>query len=176
MSLTARDDRQMRALTGLTINQFDILLSDFERIHDLLQQEAYEKQKELGNRKRILGGGRKGRLHKMEDKLMFVLYYFKTYPTFDVLGTHFNLARSKAHENLYKLIPVLYRTLVELEMMPAREYRTVNEMKDALSGIDKIIIDATERQMRRSIDDETQREHYSGKKTTYNQKYYHYNE
>jgi len=158
----------MRALTGLTINQFNILLSEFEQTYYQLQQETYEKQRELGNRKRIVGGGRKGRLHKMEDKLMFVLYYFKTYPTFDVLGTTFNLARSKAHENLYKLIPVLHQTLVALDVMPAREYRTVEEMKDALSGIDKIIIDATERQMRRSTDDETQKEHYSGKKTTYN--------
>ncbi len=41
----------------------------------------------------------------MAEKLQFVLYYYKTYPTFDVLGTQFAMARSKAHENLHKLSP-----------------------------------------------------------------------
>ena len=48
----------------------------------------------------------------MADKLLFVLYYYKTYPTFDVLGTQFELVRSKAHENLHKLSPIFYDTLV----------------------------------------------------------------
>jgi hypothetical protein len=43
----------------------------------------------------------------MTEKLLFVLYYYKTYPTFDVLGTQFNMARSKANENLHKLWPIL---------------------------------------------------------------------
>ena len=102
-------------------------------------------------------------------------YYFKVYPTFDVLGTQFGLARSKAHANLYKLVPVLYQTLVELEMMPARQFDSVEEMKTALDGIDQIAIDATERAMRRSSDDETQKEYYSGKKTTHCQKHGHDN-
>ena len=38
----------------------------------------------------------------MAKKLQFVLYYYKTYPTFDVLGMQFAMARSKAHENLHK--------------------------------------------------------------------------
>jgi len=100
----------------------------------------------------------------MDDKLLFVLYYFKVYPTFDVLGTQFGLARSKAHENLYKLIPVLYQSLVELEMMPYREFSNAEEMKDALSGLDSVIIDATERNIRRSQNNNTQKEQYSGKK------------
>ena len=36
----------------------------------------------------------------MAEKLLFVLYYYKTYPTFDVLGTQFDMVRSKANENL----------------------------------------------------------------------------
>jgi hypothetical protein len=34
----------------------------------------------------------------MADKLLFVLDYFKAYPTFDQLGAKFDLARSKAHD------------------------------------------------------------------------------
>ncbi len=100
----------------------------------------------------------------MEDKLIFVLYYYKTYPTFDVLGTQFDLSRSKAHKNLYKLSPILHTALVKKEVMPQREFKTPEELKATLDGIDHIIIDATERMYRRSKDDATQREHYSGKK------------
>src|SRR5712692_8103212 len=90
--------------------------------------------------------------------------YYKTYPTFDVLGTQFELVRSKAHENLHKLSPILYDTLVYLELMPYRELGTPEALKSALQGIDHVIIDATERAYRRSQDDTKQREHYSGKK------------
>ena len=164
MIIKVRDDRQMRSLTGLSIRQFEIMLSAFTFVFEELREKAYQEALVSGTRKRRRGGGQKGKLQEMGDKLMFVLYYFKVYPTFDVLGTQFGLARSKAHENLYKLVPVLYQTLIELEMMPKRKFDTVEEMKEALEGIDQIIIDATERSMRRSSDDKTQKSYYSGKK------------
>jgi len=64
----------------------------------------------------------------------------------------------------HKLSPLLYDTLVHLELMPYREFDTSEAMKAALHGIDQVIIDATERAYRRSQDDAKQREHYSGKK------------
>jgi hypothetical protein len=106
----------------------------------------------------------KGKLPTMAEKLLFVLYYDKTYPTFDVLGTQFEIVRSKAHANLHKLSPIVYDTLVHLGMMPHREFGTPDDLKAALQGIDQLIIDATERAYRRSRDDAKQREHYSGKK------------
>ena len=109
----------------------------------------------------------------MTEQWQFVLSYYKTYPTFDVFGTHFAMARSKAHENLHKLSPILYDTLVHLDLMPYRELSTPEELKAALQGGDRLLIDATERAYHRSHDDATQREHYSGKKTAYVEKYGH---
>ena len=103
----------------------------------------------------------------MVEKLQFVLYYYKTYPTFDVLGTQFAMARSRAHENLHKLSPILYDTLVHLELMPYRELATPEELKAALQGGERLLIDATERAYHWSQDEAKQREHYSGKKTAY---------
>jgi hypothetical protein len=96
-----------------------------------------------------------------------VLSYDKTYPTFDVLGTQFAMARSKAHENLHKLSPILYDTLVHLKPRPYRELATPEELKAALPGVDRLLIDAPERAYHRAQDDAKQREHYSGKKTAY---------
>jgi hypothetical protein len=157
----------MKALTGLSQAQFAHLLSAFSEVYDATEQHAYEQGVANGTRQRKPGGGAKGKLSTMGDKLEFVLYYYKTYPTFDVLGTQFDMARSKANENLHKLSPILYDTLVRLDLMPHREFATPEELKSALQGVDSLLIDATERAYHRSTDDATQREHYSGKKTAY---------
>ena len=65
--------------------------------------------------------------------------------TDNVLGTQCAMARSRTHENLHKLSPMLYDTLVHLELMPYRELATPEEWKAALPGVDRLLIDATER-------------------------------
>src|ERR671937_650654 len=164
MGLLIRDDRQMKALTGLSQAQFDHLLPVFSAIYQATQQHTYETGVASGTRRRKLGGGSKGKLPTMAERLQCVLYYYKTYPTFDVLGQQFAMARSKANENLHKLSPILYDTLVHLELMPYREFATPEELQAALHGVDRLLIDATERASHRSTDDAKQREHDSGKK------------
>jgi hypothetical protein len=83
------------------------------------------------------------------------------------------MGRSKANENLHKLSPILYDTLVDLELMPYRELGSPEALKAALQGVDQVIIDATERAYRRSQEDAKQREHYSGKKKAYAQEHRH---
>ena len=164
MSIKIRDDRHMRSLTGVSQAQFEILLDTFTMTYIEIQWQAYQDGLAAGTRKRLPGGGRKGALPTMAEKLLFLLYYFKVYPTFDVLGTQFHMSRSKANENLYKLVPVLHQTLVHLEVMPHREFATPDELLEALDGIDMILIDVTERNHRRPQNEQMQREHYSGKK------------
>jgi hypothetical protein len=164
MSIKIRDDRHWRSLTGVTQAQFEILLETFTLIYTEGQWQAYHDGLAAGIRKRRPGGGRKGALPTMREKLLFLLYYFKVYPTFDVLGTQFHMARSKANENLYKLVPFLVQTLVHLEVMPQREFATPADLLETLNGIHTILIDVTERNQRRPQDEQTQREHYSGKK------------
>ena len=112
MGLPIRDDRQMQALTGLSQAQFDQWLSVFSDLSQATQHNTYEAGVASGTRRRKPGGGSKGKLPTMADKLLFVLYYYKTYPTFDVLGTPCDMVRSKAHENLQKFSPIFYNTLV----------------------------------------------------------------
>ncbi len=171
MSITIRDDRHLRSLTGVTQKQFDILPETFTLIFETLRQRAYREGVSAGTRRRRPGGGRKGALPSMRDKLLFVLYYFKVYPTFDVLGTQFDMSRSKANENLHGLCPVLYGTLVRLKVMPHREFDTPDDLMKALNGVGTILIDVTERNHRRPKDGAVKREYYSGKKKTCCQKH-----
>ncbi len=166
MGLQIRDDRQMKALTGLSQAQFDHLLPVFSDMYQGSQQKTSEEGVESRTRMRNPGGGSKGKLPTIADKLLFLLYYYKTYPTFDVLGTQFEMARSKANENLHKLSPMLYDTLVHLDLMPYRELTTPEELKAALRGEDRLLIEATERAYHRSQDDAKQCAHYSGKKNS----------
>ena len=166
MGLQMRDDRQMKALTGLSQAQFDHLLPVFSDIYRKTQQQMYEEGVESGTRRRHPGGGSKGKLPTMAEQLPFVLYYSQTYPPFDVLGTPLEIARSKAHENLHTLSPILYDTLVHLDLMPSRELSTPEALKAALQGGDRLLIDATERAYHRSQADAKQREHDSGKKNS----------
>ena len=173
MGLQIRDERQMKALTGLSQAPFDSLLPVFSDIYRATQQQTYEEGLQSGTRRRRPGGGSKGKLPTLVEKLQFVLYSYKTYPTFDVLGTPFAMARSKANENLHKLSPILYDTLVHRERMPYREWATPEDWQAALQGVDRLLIDATARAYHRSADDAKQREPYRGKKTAYAEAYSH---
>jgi hypothetical protein len=173
MGLQIRDDRQMKALTGLSQAQFDHLLPYFSTIYESTRQKTYVEGVAAGTHRRKPGGGSTGKLPTMAEKLQFVLYYYKTYPTFDGLATQFGMARSKAHEHLHKLSPMLYDTLVHLALMPYRELATPEALKAALQGVDRLLLDATARADHRSADAAKQREHDSGKKTAYAEEHGH---
>jgi hypothetical protein len=102
----------MKALPGVSQAQFDALLPAFSDLYGATQRRHYAEGVASGTRRRKPGGGTKGKLPTMTATLLFVLYYDTTYPTFDVLGTQCNRARSKANANLHKLSPLLYDTLV----------------------------------------------------------------
>ena len=158
--LDARDDRYV-FLTGLSISQFETL-SRPSALFTKRRQQAYEVERTAGTRQPAQAGPKANCRHWRTNCCL--CYITTKFPTFDVLGTQFKMARSKAHTNLYKLSAVLYATLVRLEMLPYREFKTPEDLKTALQGVEQIIIDATERAYRRPQDDATQREHYSGKK------------
>jgi hypothetical protein len=166
MRLKIRDDRQMRALTGLSEAKFEKLLPVFSAVYQEEQRQAYEQGLAAGTRQRQPGGGQKGKLPTMEDKLQFILYYYKVYPTFDVLGSQFDLARSKANEQVHRLSPLLHKTLVRLGVMPQREFENAAALQQACQELDQLLLDVTERPHQRPANDEQQREMYSGKKTT----------
>lgn len=156
------DERQFKALSGLTRTAFYQLLAFFIPSYIEIGLEEYEKN--IDRRQRRPGGGQKGRLNIMEKKLFFILYYLKVYPTFDVLGDRFDLDRSKACTNVHSLLPVLLRALDKADALPARRFETVEEMRAAFADITALLIDATERPRQRPKDNQVQQEHYSGKK------------
>jgi hypothetical protein len=161
-----RDDRQQRALTGVPTEKISTLEAAFALALEDEKERAYQEGLAKGTRQRKSGAGQKGKLPTVHEKLTFLLYYLKVYPTFDVLGAQFGMYRSKACENLHALLPILYRALDNLGVLPAREFKTVEEFRAACNWIDEILIDATERPHSRPQNREKQKDLYSGKKKT----------
>ena len=145
MGLLIRDDRPMKALTGLSQAQCDPLLPVFRDIAQTTQQHTDAIGGASGTRRRQPGGGSTGQLPPMAEQLQFVLAYSKTSPTCDGLAMPWGMARSKAHENLPKLSPMLYDTLVPLELLPSRALTPPEDGKTAWHGVDRLLIDATAR-------------------------------
>ncbi len=155
------DERTFRALTGVSREEFRKLLPVFQQSYEELRWEAYFKK--LTIRRRQPGGGQKGVLNTMDKKLFFILYYWKVYPTFDVLGDRFGCDGSKACTNVHKLWPVLERTLNTLGVLPVRQFTSVEALHAAFESIEDLFIDATEREVVRPQDAEKQQTTFSGK-------------
>jgi hypothetical protein len=71
-------------MTGLNLAAFYELLPSFERAYeaDLDQRDKERGKKRLCER----GGGRSGTLRNLEDKMLFILVYFRVYPVQAVQG------------------------------------------------------------------------------------------
>jgi hypothetical protein len=156
-----QDDRQMRATTGMNLKAFNALVPSFEAAYqDYISQSRRW-------RMRALGGGRKPKLSRIEDKLLYILAYAKCYPTFDVMGSMFDMTRSSAHQWVHKLMPILEQALSENEALPARTVESTDEFDQEFPEFKKIIIDGMERPIQRPQDAQSQKENYSGKKMSY---------
>ena len=100
------DDRQLKALTGLGRDQFETLLNEFSSC--LNENQPKNRRKKLKKpRQRKPGGGRKSALGSPEHQLLFILFYLKNYPTFDVLAYTFGINRGGACESVQRLLPIL---------------------------------------------------------------------
>ena len=153
-------ERTVRALIGMSKVQFAKLYPVFEEAYAEIQQERVSQ----GEIKRVQKGGHVGYLERMDKKLFFILYYLKTYCTFDVLGFHFGFSSGHAHRHVEQLLPVLRRSLAKLDLLPERALTTPGEMMKLIEKHSDLIIDGVECGCVRPQADDLQKARYSGKK------------
>jgi hypothetical protein len=160
--------RNFLALTGLTLTEFKLLVPAFERAY----QKVYPLHKTLAGkrRKRQAGGGRIGSLGSLEQKLLFVLVYQKTYPVQALLGVVFDLSQARANYWIHRLLPLLKLALDELGVLPERDpdqfARHERRQHEALD----FTIDGTERRRQRPKNPKKQALYYSGKRKFHSDK------
>jgi Helix-turn-helix of DDE superfamily endonuclease/DDE superfamily endonuclease len=159
--------RKFLALTGLTPEEFQQLLTAFRRSYE---RRFPSDQTMTGRpRQRFVGGGRRSSLEYPEQKLLFILVYLKTYSLQVVLGELFDMSQPRANQWIHRLLPILRDSLDELGFLPER---TAGQFARKQTWPDKptLIIDATERRRQRPKNPEKQALFYSGKKKTHTDK------
>jgi hypothetical protein len=146
------------ALTGLTLREFDDLLTAFARSYERRYPAS---QTAAGRpRRRGAGGGRTAVLHEPAQKLLFLLVYLKTYPLQVIMAELFGLSQPQVNYWLGRLLPALRDALDDVGALPERDGR-------AFAGAEpttRLIIDGTERRRQRPKSPEKQAAHYSGRK------------
>lgn len=157
----ATKPRIFQNFTGLTPAAFAALLPAFTCAYATLRQTR-DAQRAIP-RRRQAGAGRHAILLTPADKLLFILFYFKFYPTQEVQGFLFGISQPQANVWVHLLTPVLNTALGAEQHLPARKTRSVSELLEACPDLE-FIIDGTERPIQRPSDAERQKQCYSGKK------------
>lgn len=157
---TLTNARLLRAATGFTREEVDQLLPSFGQAY---QDALFSANSTRGPRQRRPGGGRRGQLPTVWDKLVFILVYVHAYPTQEIQGVLFGLGQSQASDWAIRLLPVLQAALKRAVALPARRSATMDDLRRQCPDL-IFLLDATERPIQRPGDDGDQRAHYSGKK------------
>ena len=155
MTRVMRSDRLMKAITGLTVREFQGLIGSFATHLETTFIKIRKVNPTLG---------RHSTLGSPKEKLFYILFYFKCYPTFDLAGFMFGVDRSSCCRWTDWFSMALRLTLGYEMVLPKRKIRSPEELFQRYPGIQAVLVDGTERPRRRPQDNLTQKEHYSGKK------------
>jgi hypothetical protein len=155
------EENSVRSHTGLSCQEFELLAAKFGHDWDAYMRhftwEGKPRQRQSNGRKNSV-------LETTSDKLLFLLYYLKLNPLQEVLATAFGLDQPQASRWLELLRARLIATLAKERVLPERQAARLHRL---LEKETTLFLDATERSVGRSIDEETQKEYYSGKKKPY---------
>ena len=163
-----KNARKFVALTSLTPEEFEYVVPAFEKVY---QQVFPDTQTKTGQtRARKSGGGRKGTLASIEQKLLFALVYQKSYPVQSIMGELFGMGQSQANEWIHTLLPILKQALDDLGYEPERDPKKFKKSEQDQKDAAEAIIDGTERQRQRPKEAKKQTLHYSGKKKIHSDK------
>lgn len=155
-----KNPRLCQSIFGMSKEEIERLLLVFSQC---LTTHRYQlKPKE--QRKRKIGGGRKGDLPTDEDKLLYILMFLKIYPTYDVLSVLANHQRSKCGDSVQLLLPVLQMALGRELVLPKRKARSLEEVFERCPGLKDVFMDGTERRTQKPKNLKRRNKLYSGKK------------
>ena len=154
--------RILQSLTGMSVAEFESIVPSFEAAW---QDYIYKQFIEGSERKREYGGERKAELQEIRDKMLFILFYFRQYPTQEVQGFLFGIGQPQANLWVHRLTVILNQALGKEQHLPERK---ASKLEQVLANCPELefVIDGTERRINRPQNKVKRDEHYSGKKKT----------
>lgn len=142
-----KSPKSFRRLTGIGIKEFEKLNDQLEVSHKCWDNQRREKP----DRKRAIGGGMRSRL-SVEDRLLMLLIYYRSYVSHVFLGFLFGLDDSNVGRNINPLKPLL----AGIFRIPEKRVRFEE------GELETLFFDGTEQQIQRPK--KGQKKWYSGKK------------
>ena len=153
--------REFLAATGLTHEEFARVLPACAAASAV----RYPPDKTWeGKMRQRQGGGAKGVLPQMEDKLLFILVYQKTNPLQTMHGKPCTLSQPQTNYWMHHVLPVLQHAFAALGVAPERDASGVATSLLAHEGAPDMVLDGTERRRQRPTDAAQHKEQYSGTK------------
>jgi hypothetical protein len=153
-----QNPRRFLALTGYTVDEFRALLSFF-RVRFQAYVACFTLEGTL-RQHRTYSAYKNSTFPTMDDRLLFILTYMKTYPIQHTQAQLFGIQQSQANQWIHLLLPLVKQALADCGELPARKNDKMNLDEDN-SGL--FIPDGTERPINRPQDPEEQHLYYSGK-------------
>jgi hypothetical protein len=148
------------SVIGINEKQFNAILKKFV---PALRQAEYCKAWSHP-RKQPPGAGHPYKLRTDAEKLFFLLFYYKVYPTFRLAQAIFSFDKRNVQLLKQFLEPVLFKAMGYQLELPKVRARYLDQIIEICPQLKEFIIDATERKIRRPKDKEKQEFYYSGKK------------
>jgi hypothetical protein len=154
----SRSEASILALTGLRLEEFQNLATEFAK-----DWTDYHRRYTLEGkpRERSMREKESGPLPTIEDKLLFICSYLKTYPIQELHAALFDMEQSHANVWIHRLAEFLLKTLERLAHVPERNAQALEHL---LQGCERLYLDGTERPVQRNSDEEEQEKDFSGKK------------
>jgi hypothetical protein len=145
-----RNERQYKALTGLSIEKFNEL---YELFHKYYVPKAG-----------VPEAGKPAYFQNPREALFFILVYYKTYPTLQHLGIQFGCSDKTAYDYLGYIKPVLKHCLSEKNSFVVEVFTNQEAFDKAFEGVEEVLVDGFEIPVQRKSDNAAQQLDYSGKK------------
>src|SRR5712692_713873 len=149
-----------RSFSGLDVAEFDSLLSRIKLAHEDHEKKSLSRR----DRKNKIGAGHPFKL-SLEDRLLMLLMYYRSYVTSILLGFVFNLDQSNVLKDIRMLEPLVKECIPLPEKLHemARRARTFEEVEMYFPGF-KAFVDSTEQEIPRPKNAKKRKTHFSGKK------------
>lgn len=172
-----QDHTQFLSLTSLHVCEFEELIIPFSR---RWRQFFKYKNIRLKRRRKPLTARQlekaTNKLKTMDDKLFFILYFFKNGHIQQSLAAQFDMNQGHISRWIKVLLPVLEKSIVDLHLQAAQTMddlirlfrnRQRDDSQSSCFKAESLHLDATERSIERNLDQEAQEHDYSGKQGTH---------
>ena len=155
----ASNARRFRMLMGMSLQEFDLLLTKMEKAYPEEERKRLSKR----SRQREIGAGRRFVL-SVRERILLLLFYYRTYATQDVAAEVFGVGQAAVSRSIEQIAPVVKKCVPIPAKLYAKSKRvsTVEELEELFLGL-VALVDASEQPIQRPKRKDMENSHFSGK-------------